>query len=153
MARRRELKAVCNDLLAIFVSRNNRIDGYWALGFFQAWLQKHREQAMAFPLIPVQEEDSEFLFAETAEFFRNELDRLAATRNIPPEWIVHASIDVTSVASDSLLCTATLTADNELQFQSSADAQALIHDPSKEFASGSGPRLRGSRRSWLANLS
>lgn len=151
MARRRELKAVCNDLLAIFISRNNRIDGYWALGFFQAWLQKHREQAMAFPLIPAQEEDSEFLFAETAEFFRNELDRLAATRKIPPEWIVHASIDVTSVTSDSLLCTVTLAADNGLQFQSSADAQALIHDPSKEFASESGPRLRGSRRSWLAH--
>ena len=51
MARRTELKGTCNDLLSAFVSRNNDLEGYWALGQCSAWLENEQISVIKVPLI------------------------------------------------------------------------------------------------------
>ena len=50
MARRKELQGICNDLLDSFVSRYNDLDGYWALGKFQSYLQSNARGKLRFSL-------------------------------------------------------------------------------------------------------
>ena len=50
MGRQKELEGICNDLLDSFVHRYNDIDGYWALGKFQAFFQTTHEEQLQFYL-------------------------------------------------------------------------------------------------------
>lgn len=50
MARRIELLGISHDILAAFVSRNNDLNGYWALGQLRNTMERHRTDRMVMTL-------------------------------------------------------------------------------------------------------
>lgn len=111
MARRSELKVIAYDLLASFVSRNNDLDGYWALGFFQAYLQDGGPDVLLFDLLNGTCAPDHGPFRPTAAYYRTALLRQMAARKMPASWVVWAQIKVTSVAEDALSCQSRIVSD------------------------------------------
>lgn len=99
MPTRRVLKSIAHDLLASFLSRNNAIDGYWALGRFYAYLC---QRAQAEDLSPVVEFDliNAVSWPDTPAFGALALDyarRLGVqlvSRGIPRQRLVAASLRI-----------------------------------------------------------
>ena len=131
MGRRKELKSVCNDLLDNFVSRYNDIDGYWALGKFQAFLLTTQEQQLRFHLMGRKGKES--VFPQTLEYYRFSFQRHLSTRTLPDAWVDCAAITVESQSSSQLICTLEINADNGQIFESKRQVAVRPHKPEREL--------------------
>lgn len=131
MGRRKELKGICNDLLDSFVSRYNDIDGYWALGKFQALLQTTHEEQLQFQL--TREKGKESVFQQTLDYYRLSFERHLEVRNLSDEWVDRAVITVESQSSSQLDCVLKIKADNGLEFEEKRVVTARPHKPEREL--------------------
>ena len=136
MARRRELKGVCDGLLGNFIGRYNAIGGYWALGFFQKHLCENRLKSLVFQLVPADAPADEFPFLLTLDYFRQAMHSLLEGNKIPLEWVSQAKLSVISLSDDTLDCRCTITTDIGTEFISNARLLVRPHDRSREFRSG-----------------
>ena len=133
MARRSEIKGICQRLLSSFVSRYNDLQGYWALGKFQKYLQETQLEELSFNLIDANEGLEERLFPETSDHYRNDLKRQMASRNIPATWVETACIKVRTVSPNALNCTIEIESDLGRKFTSKVHVTVNPHDPAKEL--------------------
>ncbi|WP_160755818.1 hypothetical protein [Allopontixanthobacter sediminis] len=123
-------------MLETFVSRNNRIDGYWALGSFQAVLIRSSVEAIQFDLVEPQDAASELRFRQTLSFYRSLLIRIATSKRVPIERITHGYIEVRSLSPTLIECIVRLTLDQEAVLASSKNVFVRVHDASTEHQSG-----------------
>ena len=131
MGRRKELKGVCNDLLDSFVSRYNDIDGYWALGKFQAFLQTTHEVQLQFHLTG--EKGKESVFQQTLDYYRLSLQRHLKARSLSDAWVDRAVITVVSLSSSQLDCVLEIKADNGKGFEAKRVVAVRPHKPEREL--------------------
>ena len=135
MARRRELQGICNDMRDTFVSRYNRIDGYWALGLIQSHLLASNSTSLEFDLIEDKPGDAQDHFRATATYYRTALLRLLRSKSMPHEWVTGGAMKLTSLAADRLECRVQLTTDNGTTYESSSLVRARRHNPRIEYRS------------------
>lgn len=130
MGRRKELRSVCNDLLDSFVSRYNDINGYWALGLFQAFLQTTHEEQLQFHL--TRETGKENVFEQTLKYYRLSLHRHLKVRKLSSTWVDSAVITVAPQSSLQLDCTFRIKADNGRKFEAIRTVAVRPHKPERE---------------------
>ena len=131
MGRRKELQSVCNDLLDSFVSRYNDLDGYWALGKFQAYFQTTRTEMLVFSLTDETNDDTPF--QQTCDYYRSAFHRHSDIRNIPASWVKSAVIEVETCSPAELTCNISVTTDKGKSYQARKPILARPHNPNLEF--------------------
>lgn len=136
MGRRKELKSVCHDLLESFVSRNNDLDGYWALGRFQAFLQSARKKQIEFDLTC--EGHGETAFPLTLTCYRQAFQRHLRVRTLPRAWVAQAVLAVAQDGPCALLCTFRIVDDRGKTLACRRKVTARTHDPRHEQRRGVG---------------
>ena len=134
MARRKELQGICNDLLDSFVSRYNDLDGYWALGKFQTYLQSNPKRNLSFSLARTANEKSPF--PQTYKYYRQALERHLRNRNMSSSWVRNANISICKQSPNELECRLSMTTDLGREFTATARVFARPHDPRMELRSG-----------------
>lgn len=131
MGRRKELKGICIDLLDSFVSRYNDIDGYWALGKFQAFLQTTHVEQLQFHL--TREQGKESAFQQTLEYYRFSFQRHLKVRKLSNAWVHRAVITVVSQSPLQLECVLKVKADNGREFVAKRVVAVRPHKPELEL--------------------
>jgi hypothetical protein len=142
MPRRREFRGAALGLLGAFMSRNNDVGGYWALGK----LYKHAKAANAaevrIDVLGSTIEPPSAEFANMLDYFRKQLARQLASRALSREWLIYAEIAVrfTGQASavepgDVFECRVTLVDDLGRQHQARERGACWVHTPLIELKS------------------
>lgn len=131
MGRRKELRGICNDLLDSFVSRYNDIDGYWALGKFQMFLQSPHEKQLQFHL--TREKGKDGVFQQTLDYYRLSFQRHLKVRNLSGAWVDSAVITVVSQSPSQLDCVLKIKADNGREFEAKRVVAVRPHKPEREL--------------------
>ena len=131
MGRRNALKGICNDLLDSFVSRYNDLDGYWALGKFQAFLQTTHEEQLQFHL--TRENGKESVFQQTLDYYRLSFQRHLKVRNLSDAWVDCAVITVVSQSSSQLDCVFKIQTDNGREYEAKRVVAVRPHKPEREL--------------------
>ncbi|MCJ8335457.1 MAG: hypothetical protein MJH10_14620 [Epibacterium sp.] len=131
MARRLELKSVGYDLLGSFVSRNNNLDGYWALGKLQSELEATAEDRLLFDLktggrVPIS------LRQLTVDWQIN-LSAQCQRRGLSLGWVARAELAVRRVSSMQLECKLTIVTDLDRVFVAQQSVFVRPHDPEREY--------------------
>lgn len=156
MRRRTELKCIGSGVLGSFVSRNNDLDGYWALGLMFLYASRCGTLSFRLNLLTgeVQPRPAENFVGSTPDFsilsnrYRVMLLDLLDRRKAPASWLADAevAIDYESVAArpaysplsavaKPFLCTLTLTDDLARRHVLSSAGWAWKHDPWREMKS------------------
>ncbi len=142
MPRRRELRGVASGLADAFVSRNNDVDGYWALGK----LYKHAQEAGA-PEIRLALSDHLVEppapeFGKMLQRYRKLLADHLAAQGLPAEWLAHADIRVvfrdSAPSKGAFECVVTLVDDLGHAHDSRRDGVCRAHDPAREMKRSEG---------------
>lgn len=107
MARRSELKGLANSLNGTFISRNNDVDGYWALGLLKRFALERGFTSVGFSL-PLQQPDTHFsLVNYIAQRYTGILADLLRKHHLPDALVSNVSItvDFFAIVDDSQLST------------------------------------------------
>ncbi|MDA7419596.1 hypothetical protein [Tritonibacter multivorans] len=131
MGRRKDLQGLCNDLLGSFVSRNNNLDGYWALGKLQRALEEPAEDRLLFDLkpggrVPIS-------FQQLNRDWQANLAAQCRRRGLPLDWIAKAELAARRVSSMQLECTLTIVTDLDRVFVAQQKVFVRPHDPEREY--------------------
>jgi len=92
MARRKELGSIASGIIGSFNSRNNDIDGYWAIGKLYKLVSQLERKVVSIDLKSklISPSSNEFNFMLT--FYHNMLTRLLVKHDIPSKWITSVEI-------------------------------------------------------------
>jgi hypothetical protein len=151
MARRSELKGIANSLAGSFVSRNNDVDGYWALGKLYLHAKNAPSPRVSVELTPVHNARVEEPNAAIAGEYRRILERLFRKQRLKIEWLANATILIEFESPNAkprffyrqgpgraFLCTVTITDDRDRRYESSIPGWCWTHDPTMEIQSTRG---------------
>ena len=94
MPRRSELNGVASDIVRSFVSRNNDVRGYWALGMLYVYAKEHSDNLLPIPLVPLEFAASMEPVAFVARNYGNKLSAMMENRKLPKSWLTSAYITV-----------------------------------------------------------
>lgn len=94
MARRSNLQGITNDLVQSFVSRNNDIDGYWALGHLLARALSDQIKRVDISLLRLDATQSDGLDRAIGSKYSDALAKMMASSRIPSTWVVQAKLTV-----------------------------------------------------------
>jgi hypothetical protein len=94
MPRRSELNGVASDIVRSFVSRNNDVRGYWALGMLYAYAKEHSDNMLSIPLVPLELTPSKEPVALVARNYGTKLRSMIESRKLPKSWLTSACIAV-----------------------------------------------------------
>jgi hypothetical protein len=142
MPKRKELRGVAAGLLGAFVSRNNDVGGYWALGKLYAHALKADAPSVCVDVLrgiltPASDE-----FREMAADFRRALTFQLATRKLPSEWVKATTICVEFTRArhphgpgEIFNCTVAITDDRDRTHCARAVGTCWAHDPFRERGS------------------
>ncbi len=136
MARRRQFNAICHDLLETFISRYNDLNGYWALGYYQAHLLDEDYSHLEFNLVGPRTEPSSQPFPVSEAYYRGAVYRLMRANVMPPEWLALARITFKSVTPEHASCVVYLQSDLGRAYQIGQSLKVRRHDPSRESRRG-----------------
>ena len=100
MSKLSSLKGVVGGLAGSFVSRNNDVDGYWALGLLKSFANKTGADQVRVTVVPSDSEQPEPL-RSIAQLYRTKLEQL----------MTGARLDLRSVSSAEIVTTFRLSAD------------------------------------------
>ncbi|NVJ91361.1 MAG: hypothetical protein HWE34_06870 [Methylocystaceae bacterium] len=92
MAKRSELKSVANGFLGNFCSRNNDIDGYWALGLFYQYVLHSQDNIFEFDLIEARKDQA---FNRNLDCYRNAFEKRLIRLGFTKSFIVKAGVKIT----------------------------------------------------------
>lgn len=92
MKRRNRLKSIAHDLLGSFVSRNNELDGYWALGKLHAHALSHATSTVEIDLLAGRLTPPDAHCMPMVYAYAAMLDRLLSSAAIPLDQIRRAGI-------------------------------------------------------------
>lgn len=139
MPRRKELRGAAFGLLGSFVSRNNDVSGYWALGK----LYKHAVQAKAstvlVDLLDLTITPPNDDFAAMALHFQQMLGAQLKARGLPADWVRAATVSVEferarspNALGDVFNCIVLITDDEGRKRHAIANGTCWMHDPARE---------------------
>ena len=87
MARRKELKNIASGLIGSFNSRNNDVDGYWALGKLYRFANACNTDTVSIELISGWIKPQTDAFQSIVAVYRAMLTAQLRARGIPIEWV------------------------------------------------------------------
>jgi hypothetical protein len=142
MARRRELRGVAFGLLGSFVSRNNDLGGYWALGRLYKHAVETGAANVCADLLDLTITPPSGDFRAMAVHFQRMLGAQLSARRLPLDWVRAATICVEFGRAKSLYApgdvfgvVATITDDNGREHRATASGACWVHDPAREARS------------------
>lgn len=150
MPRRRDLRGAAAGLLGAFMSRNNDVGGYWALGKLYSHARTSNVLEVRIDLVSsiIDPPDAEF-DDMLGRFQRTLVDQLAA-RSLPREWLMEANVSLTFYGEESptghaetFACSVTLTDDLGRAHQAQGGGACWIHNPAWERKSTRAPSVSG----------
>lgn len=87
MSRRNEIQDIAKGLVGSFNSRNNDIDGYWAIGKLQKFLEYKPSKNISIEVISGEVSPETDEFDSLIKFYRERLTVHMASRKVPEEYI------------------------------------------------------------------
>lgn len=142
MPRRREFRGIAFDLLGAFVSRNNDVGGYWAIGKLCSLAHKSSASEVHIDLVrslitpPCPE------LSDMVQRFRQWISDRVTERRMHDEWLRDVCITVrfgatTSAANPTIAfeCTVSITDDLGRVYRAQGSGTCWAHDPSRESRS------------------
>lgn len=143
MPRRRELRGVAAGLLGSFVSRNNDVGGYWALGKLYTHARASKVQDVSVDLVTKAIDPPDDEFREMIAHFQQMLAEQVTARSLPSDWVKAATIAVTfsGAASnqwpaDVFRCRVIITDDAGRAYRAEHDGACWPHASWRERRSG-----------------
>lgn len=142
MPRRRDFRGVAFGLLGAFVSRNNDVNGYWALGKLYEHVKAFNAGEIRVDLVRSVITPPSTEFSHIVGHFRQMLADQLAARSLPNEWLRDVNIRVKfsgekSVSVDNprdgFECLVTITDDLGHVHQARDSGECWVHDPCKEL--------------------
>lgn len=133
MARRIELRGISHDLLETFISRYNDLNGYWALGQYQAYLMNTHSSELRFNLVGMEPENMSHPFAAAVIYYRCAVLQMMSTKNMPKAWLAEGCITVKPMSSRKVSCAVSLKADLGQAFIVMHEVEVWVHDPLREL--------------------
>jgi hypothetical protein len=92
MPRRARLKNIANGLCQSFVSRNNDLDGYWAIGKLHLLAAQHGRSTVTLDLLAPSMQPASFAYAPMLARYRLLLEKLTVASRVRLEEITEARI-------------------------------------------------------------
>ncbi|TWF52218.1 hypothetical protein FHW37_105317 [Neorhizobium alkalisoli] len=131
MARRRQFKGICRDVLNNFASRYNDLNGYWAVGQFAqiAHLGSHNlkfqlREGVTVPPYPE--------FTPTSSYYWRTVLRLMTANKMSEGWLSHATIVFSMVGPTIASCYIEITTDLGKIYSDTKTIAVRPHDQMKE---------------------
>lgn len=94
MPRRRELTGIADAVAGSFASRNNDVNGYWALGLLYQRAKEGGSLQVTVRLLPQDENEVGEPMASVRTGYRAFLRRHLRKRRIPEPWVASASVEI-----------------------------------------------------------
>ena len=148
--RRREMRGAADNLAATFISRNNDVAGYWALGMLYAVALAHQTMRMEFDLLNATAQPDGDVARAVAEYYSAYL-----TQRLDNLVLSAAQIDIVFAVASSEVLTPQLTRGKPFRM-----SVTLVSDTGRSFSASrtghcdphSSLDLRSMRRNGLAKL-
>ncbi len=148
MARRKEILNIAHGLLGSFISRNNDINGYWALGLLYKHVLENEADTITLDIFDRKENLRPPLPLQISSNYRRLLLRMCTARQIPPSWIKKAVIEIAFDIADPVdrriwqtsygepfSVDVFITDDRGKKYLSHAKGRCKPHDPARELRS------------------
>lgn len=140
---RKKLKDIAAALLGSFVSRNNDVDGYWALGQLRAPADAAGLTEVRLDLFPADAEPSGTLISRVTQVYSGMLERQLRRHRLHPNRILRAAMVLSFIEDDTNMgrfasygepfkCTVSLFDDNGRKYERTLVARCAVHDPRRE---------------------
>jgi hypothetical protein len=132
MARRRQFKGICCDVLNNFLSRYNDLNDYWAVGQFAQIADAGSLNNLKFQLregltVPPYPE-----FTPTSSYYWRTVLRLMAANKMSEGWLSDASIVLSMVGPNIASCSIEITTDLGKTYCHTKTVAVRPHDQLKE---------------------
>jgi hypothetical protein len=132
MARRRQFKGICRDVLNNFLSRYNDLNGYWAVGQFAQIANSGSLHNLKFQLregvtVPPYPECN-----PTSSYYWRTVLRLMAANKMSAGWLSDASIVFSMVGPNIASCSIEITTDLGRIYSLTKKVAVRPHDQMKE---------------------
>ena len=128
MPRRKQSKAICHDILESFLSRNNDLEGYWALGQL-ANVVSGKPNELRFHLREGGAVPSGCGLDGITEHYAHTLRRLMTANGMPQHWLADANIGFTMTGPTTAACLCEVTTDLGRTYRYSRSVYVRPHDP------------------------
>jgi len=148
MPRRRELTGIADAVASSFASRNNDVNGYWALGQLYRRVIEGGSLQVTVGLVPQDEREAGEPMASVGTAYRQFLIAQLGKRGLPDSWVASASVDVqfeSATAMPEFLgtyagcrpfrCQVVLVDDQARQHKATSNGWCWPHDPARETQS------------------
>ncbi|MGE0530102.1 MAG: hypothetical protein AB7G40_01330 [Hyphomonadaceae bacterium] len=142
MPRRKELRGAAFGLLGSFVSRNNDVSGYWALGMLYGHAVKTNAPSVCVDLLDLKVTPPDGVFSAMAAHFQQMLGAQLSARHVPVDWVRRATICVDfgrvkspNTPGDVFNAVVVITDDRGRAHSATANGACWIHDPARELKS------------------
>lgn len=133
MPRRKQFRGICHDILDSFVSRNNDLDGYWALGQYAAFLMTRGADQLVFHLQGGSTVPEDAGFAISAKYYRGAISKLMDANAMPRSWLADAYITFSMMGPSKALCSVEIASDVGRTYRSDCTVDARPHDALSEY--------------------
>jgi hypothetical protein len=131
MARRKQFKGVCHDVIRTFASRYNDLYGYWALGHL-AFLENVNERQLTFNLRSGAVTPTNPAFCVSAKYYMSAIFRIMEGNAMPRPWLADATIRFSIVSDSRAACEIELVSDLGKVFRSSHAVKVRPHSTERE---------------------
>jgi hypothetical protein len=142
MPRRREFRGIAFDLLGAFMSRNNDVGGYWAVGKLYELARAYKACEVRVDLVRSLVTPPGPEFNDMVRRFRQWISDRITARRMQSEWLRDAFVTVRFGAkkiaaspANAFECTVTITDDLGRTHSAQGNGACWAHDPSKESKS------------------
>ncbi|HTD05120.1 hypothetical protein [Undibacterium sp.] len=149
MATRKNLKGVAGGLAASFNSRNNGVEGYWAIGKLCSFANSSGTDTVAIDLLSGETLPPTDEFALPIHSYRLKLTGQLKALGIPATWVTRAVLtlsfnqeydrkyhDGTYPVGHPYLCRCDINDDRGKTYTAIIGAHCRPHDPAREYRSG-----------------
>lgn len=133
MGRRCQFQGISHDVLETFLSRNNDLGGYWALGQYRLFLEVTEQRQIEFRLVAgvTQPENGSFEFA--AKFYNNAILRMMRSNAMPHSWLADVFITLAIIDQAEIHCDLTILSDLGKRYRSERTLTVRPHNPLEEY--------------------
>jgi len=94
MPTRKELKGIAAGLYGSFINRNNDVDGYWGIGKLRLHADQNKSSHVVINLLDETINPPTKDFCQLLKSYHKFLKQHIIARNLPPDWLFGASIDL-----------------------------------------------------------
>lgn len=122
-------------MLGSFVSRNNDVSGYWALGKLRKHAVTANVSTVCVDLLKLIVTPPGDDFTAMARHFQQMLSVQIKARHIPVDWMRAAAVSVDFAPGDAFDCAVVITDDKGREHRATASGMSWAHDPARELRS------------------